>query len=319
MAVHAGEQQSPQLPNKRAPLFQNNRLLRQFGFVVVLLAVVIATASFLIMSGATPIEPTPDVWTFIWIANAVLIVLVVALVLTEIAMLVQSRLQKQAGARLQTRIVAMFAIVAAGPAFIVAVVATLALNQGLDQWFSDRTRSMVESSRLVARSYMIEHAEVLRDDTIWIAEELEAARDTYATDRDRFQRILTAVATTRSLPFTSLVNSSGEIVWRAQINAQGAIPRVPNEVLQAAGEGTPTLIAPGSGVSRIGAVVKLRGYDDLYLFIARPVDPEVLEYVRLTDENISEYRLYDTNRLVFQITFTLMYLGVAFVFLLAAL
>ncbi|MEQ8444766.1 MAG: PAS domain-containing sensor histidine kinase [Pelagibacterium sp.] len=319
MAVSAGNRQISHSGDKSAPLFNDNRLLRQVGFVVVLISVVVATGSFLIMSGATDIEPGPDVWTWIWIANAILITLVVALVLTELVMLVQTRIRKQEGARLQVRIVVMFAIVAAGPAFIVAVVATLSLNQGLDQWFSERMRSMVESSRLVARSYMLEHAQVLRDDTIWVASELEASRDSFTNDSPRFQRILTALATTRSLPFTSLVNQSGETVMRAQINIPGAIPRVPDEVLQAAGEGAPTLIAPGASSSLVGAVVKLRGYDDLFLFVARPVDAEVLEYVRLTDENITDYRLYDSSRLVFQITFALMYVGVAFVFLLAAL
>ncbi len=305
-------------PPSQRPLFQDNRLIRTIGFVVVFISVVVASGSFLIMSGATQIDPSPDVWTWIWIANAVLILLVIALVLTEVAMLVQARLRKQVGARLQMRIVGLIAAVAAAPAFIVAVVATIALNQGLDQWFSERTRSMVESSRLVARSYMLEHAQVLRGDIIWIAEELEAARDTYMTDPGRFQRVLTALATTRSLPLTSLVNSTGETVLRAQINVQGALPRIPEGVLASTIEGTPTQISPGA-TNLVGAVVKLRGYTDLYLFVARPVDPEVLEYVRLTDENITEYRLYDSNRLVFQITFTLMYVGVAFVFLLAAL
>lgn len=305
-------------PPSERPLFQSNRLIRTIGFFVVLVSVVVASASFLVMSGATQIEPSPTVWTWIWIANAVLILLVIALVLTELVMLVQGRVRKQAGARLQTRIVGLIAVIAAGPAFIVAVVATIALNQGLDQWFSERTRSMVESSRLVARSYMLEHAHVLRGDIIWIAEELEASRETYVTDPTRFQRILTALATTRSLPFTSLVNAAGETVMRAQINVQGPLPRVPDGVLPSTGEGTPTLISPGTS-NLVGAVVKLRGYTDLFLFVARPVDPEVLEYVRLTDENITEYRLYDSNRLVFQITFTLMYVGVAFVFLLAAL
>nr|WP_321307460.1 hypothetical protein [uncultured Sphaerochaeta sp.] len=75
----------------------------------------------------------------------------------------------------------------------------------------------------------------------------------------------------------------------------------------------PTLIAPGS-TNFVGSVVKLKGYDDTYLFVARPVDPEVLEYMRLADQTITEYRQYASNRLVFQITFALMYFGVAFVF-----
>lgn len=295
-----------------------NRLIRYLGFIVVLASVLVASASFLVLTGATNIEPAPEVWTAIWIVNGVLVLLVVALVLTEITLLAQARMRKQAGARLQARMVTMFAIVAAVPAFIVAVVATIALNQGLDQWFSERTRTMVESSRLVARSYMLEHSQVLRDDIIWVATELEAARETFETDRDRYQRILTALAVTRSLPFTSLISRDTDTLMRAQINVPGAPPKMTLSIMSDVGEGVPTLISPGSA-NLVGAVVQLRGYNDTFLFVARPVNPEVLEYMRLTDENITEYRQYASNRLVFQITFTIMYVGFALVLLLAAL
>ena len=247
-----------------------------------------------------------------------LVLLVLALVVTEAALLIQGRLRRQAGAGLQVRMVAMFAFAAAVPAAIVAVVAAVALNQGLDQWFSERNRVMVESSRLVARSYMLEHAQTLRDDVIWVAGELERARGTYETDQSTFQRILTALATTRSLPFTSLINRDGDTLMRAQINAAGTPPSPPAGVTEGVGEGAPTEISPGR-TNLVGSVVKLRGYDDVFLFVARSVNPEVLEFTRLTDDNVSEYRQYAINRLVFQITFTITYLGLAVVLLLAAL
>jgi len=304
----------------RAPLFnmRNNRPLRVLGFVVVVASVLMSSISFLILSGTTNIEPSTTVWTVIWIVTGVLVLLVIALVVTEAALLIQARMRKQAGAGMQIRMVTMFALVAAIPAAIVAVVATIALNQGLDQWFSERTRAMVESSRLVARSYMLEHAQVLRDDIIWTATELEQAKSSYDSDPERFQRILTALAVTRSLPFTSLVNSQGETLARAQIAVQGAYPKLPDGITVGLVEGIPAAIAPGR-VNLVGSVIKLRGYDDTFLFVARPVEAEVLEYMRLTDENITEYRQYASNRLVFQITFTIMYVGLAVVLLLAAL
>ncbi len=296
----------------------HNRPLRVLGFVVVLASVLMSSISFLILSGTTNIEPSTTVWTVIWIVTGVLVLLVIALVVTEAVLLFQARMQRQAGAGMQIRMVTMFALVAAIPAAIVAVVATIALNQGLDQWFSERTRAMVESSRLVARSYMLEHAQVLRDDIIWVAEELEQARATFDEDRDRFERILTALAVTRSLPFTSLVDAQGETLMRAQIAVQGAYPQLPAGITEGLVEGIPAAIAPGR-INLVGSVIKLRGYDDTFLFVARPVEAEVLEYMQLTDENISEYREYASNRLVFQITFTIMYVGLAVVLLLAAL
>lgn len=309
---------APAVP--RSPLFRGGgkQAIRTLGLAIVLLSVFVSSGSFLIMTGATDIEPTPEVWTVIWIVNGLLVLMVIALVLTEAMLLFQARMRGEAGAGLQIRMVTMFAAVAAIPAAIVAVVATISLNQGLDQWFSERTRTMVESSRLVARSYMLEHAQVLRDDIIWVANELEQARGTFETDREKYQRILTALAVTRSLPFTSLISADGDTLMRAQINAQGTVPRVPDGLTSGVEEGAPTLIAPGR-TNLVGAVVKLRGYSDTYLFVARPVDPEVLEFMRLTDDNITEYREYASNRLVFQITFTIMYVGLALVLLLAAL
>ncbi|ODT25197.1 MAG: hypothetical protein ABS35_12090 [Kaistia sp. SCN 65-12] len=307
-------------PARTRPLLfgdTGRKAIRTIGLIIVLLSVFVSSGSFLIMTGATDIEPTPEVWTIIWVINGLLVVSVVALVLTEATLLVQARVQGQAGAGLQVRMVAMFATVAAVPALLVAVVAMISLNQGLDQWFSERTRTMVESSRLVARSYLLEHSQVLRDDIIWVANELEQARGTFETDRTKFQRILTALAVTRSLPFTSLISADGDTLMKAQINAPGTAPRVPAGLTQGVVEGTPTEIGPGR-TNLVGSVVKLRGYDNTYLFVARPVDPEVLEFTRLTDANITEYRNYESNRLVFQITFTLMYIGMALVLLLAA-
>jgi two-component system nitrogen regulation sensor histidine kinase NtrY len=306
-------------PRTRPVMFGDTgrKVIRTIGLIVVLLSVFVSSGSFLIMTGASDIEPTPEVWTIIWIVNGLLVLSVVALVLTEATLLVQSRLQGQPGAALQIRMVAMFATIAAVPALLVAVVAMISLNQGLDQWFSERTRTMVESSRLVARSYLLEHSQVLRDDIIWVANELEQARGTFETDRERYQRILTALAVTRSLPFTSLISADGDILMRAQINAPGTAPRVPEGLTEGVVEGRPTEIAPGR-TNLVGSVVKLRGYDNTFLFVARPVDPEVLEFTRLTDQNITEYRNYESNRLVFQITFTLMYVGLALVLLLAA-
>lgn len=297
---------------------QSNQPLRILGFVIVIASVLMSLLSFLILSGATKIEASPTIWTVIWIVTGFLVLLVIALVVTEAALLIQARIRRQPGSGMQIRMVAMFAIVAAVPAAIVAVVATIALNQGLDQWFSERTRAMVESSRLVARSYMLEHAQVLRDDIIWVASELEQAKGTYDQDPRRFQSILTALAVTRSLPFTSLVDPDGHTLMRANINTQGAYPKLPQGITQGVVEGVPSQIAPGS-TQLVGSIVKLRGYDNTYLFVARPVDPEVLAYMSLTDQNITEYREYASNRLVFQITFTIMYVGLAVVLLLAAL
>ncbi len=313
--------------DKKEQLEQNNiasikpssstKLMRYFGVIVILSSIILLVGLYLILPRGSDIELSPRIWTIIWIIGAVLVLLIIALILTEIILLIRARRQKQAGSKLQSRIVAMFAAVAAVPAIIVAIVAAIVLDKGLDQWFSERTRAMVESSRLVAEAYLLEHAQVLRDDIIWVASELEKARDVFDSDKDKFQKILTALATTRSLPFTSLVSGDGNVLMRAKISVPGTPPTLPEGIIEEVEKNIPTLIAPGS-INLVGGVMMLNNYDDIYLFVARPVDAKVLEYMKLTDQNITEYRQYDSSRLVFQVTFTIIYIGVALIILLAA-
>lgn len=295
-----------------------NRALRVFGVVLVLASVVSAVISFLILTGATSIEPEPSVWAIIWLVNAVLVVLVIALLITEGFLLIRARISKQAGSGLHVRLVGMFAVAAAVPAFIVALIATFALNQGLDHWFSERSRAMVESSNQVAQSYLQEHANVLRNDIIGISGELERVSDVFNENRENYVRILTTLAQVRSLPYVFILNSDLEIIERAQINAAGTPPQLPDDLLVGVDENTIELVRPGQKFSFVGGVIKLDNYPDHFLFVARGVEAEVLEYMRLTEQNVNEYREYESNRLVFQITFAIMYIGLAIVVLLAA-
>ncbi len=247
-----------------------------------------------------------------------LVILVVALLITEGFLLVRARISKQAGSGLHVRLVGMFALAAAVPAFIVALIATFALNQGLDHWFSERSRAMVESSNQVAQSYLQEHANVLRNDIIGISGELERVSDVFTENRENYVRILTTLAQVRSLPYVFIVNGDLEIIERAQINAAGTPPQLPKNLLVGVDENTIELVRPGQKFSFVGGVIKLDKYPDHYLFVARGVEAEVLEYMRLTEQNVNEYREYESNRLVFQITFAIMYIGLAIVVLLAA-
>ena len=74
---------------------RNNRSLRILGFVVVFASVLMSSISFLILSGTTNIEPSTTVWTVIWIVTGILVLLMIALVVTEALLLIQGRMQRQ--------------------------------------------------------------------------------------------------------------------------------------------------------------------------------------------------------------------------------
>ncbi len=72
----------------------------------------------------------------------------------------QARRRGRAAARLHVRIVALFSVIAAVPAILVAVVASVTLDRGLDRLFSQQTQSLIENSLIVAEAYVREHVQI---------------------------------------------------------------------------------------------------------------------------------------------------------------
>ena len=67
------------------------------------------------------------------------------------------------------RIVGLFSIIAAAPAILVAIVASVTLDRGLDRLFSTRTRAAIENSLIVAEAYLRDHAQIVRSDIMVMA------------------------------------------------------------------------------------------------------------------------------------------------------
>ena len=163
---------------------EGRKLLALPGLLVVITSLVTAAVSFSILMGVTPISPTQKITSGLAFANAGLIVLLLLFIAREIDRIIRARQHGRAAARLHVRIVALFSLVAAVPAIVVAIVASVTLNVGLDRWFAIRTKDIVNSSISIARSYVEENARNLQGTTLSMAANLDSARTLYSLDRN---------------------------------------------------------------------------------------------------------------------------------------
>ncbi|MGL4405881.1 MAG: PAS domain-containing sensor histidine kinase, partial [Notoacmeibacter sp.] len=153
------------------------------GIFMVLLALVTAAISFAILLGVTPIRPSNTTTTVLIAVNSLFISVLFALVVYEIIRVISARRTRRAASRLHVRIIGLFSMVAAIPAIVVAIVASITLNQGLDRWFEERTRSIVDSSFRVAEAYVAETARNLQGTTISLGFVLDEASSLYNLDK----------------------------------------------------------------------------------------------------------------------------------------
>src|SRR6185437_16560037 len=55
------------------------------------------------------------------------------------------------------------------------------------------------------------------------------------------------------------------------------------------------------------AVIRLRGYTDTFLYLARPVDPHVVSLLKQTQAGAADYAAVEARRLGIQVSFALMF------------
>jgi two-component system, NtrC family, nitrogen regulation sensor histidine kinase NtrY len=290
---------------------------RLVGACAVGVALLSATATFLVLAGLTPIAPVHEVVVELLLGNVVTGLLLLAIIGREVWKVVQARRRGRAGSRLHVQIVGLFAVIAAVPTVLVSVVASTTLDRGLDRFFSTRTRAMIEQSMIVANAYVSEHAEAIRGDLLAMAFDLGRAKSIFDSDRDQFQKIISAQAAGRNLSAAILLKSDGSAVDKAAVTVDKKVVLPTPDLLAEVNETEPRVaLIPED--NHLAAVVKLRGYDDMYLYGARILDPRVVAQLRATQESVGEFANLEARRLGIQIAFGLMFAIIALIVLLSS-
>ncbi len=297
---------------------EGRRLLALPGIITVVLALVTASISFAILIGITPITPDRNVTIALVIVNVALIVFLILLICREIFRIVSARRSGKAASRLHVRIVALFSLIAAVPAIVVAIVASVTLNLGLDRWFDTNTRDIVSSSQSLADSYLRDTALNLQSTSFSMLQELDAQRTLYSLDRGGFIRYMTLQAGGRGLLGAFLVRKDGTVIVKSETGVETRLPPPTEDALQTASDGKPVIIPPGD-LNFVGAVIKMREIPDLYLYTVRAIDQQILDAMRLMKANTERYQEMDATRIPTQIAFALLYFGLTLIVLLSAI
>lgn len=307
-----------EMPSPEPGSGDGRRLLALPGIVAIIGALLTAAISFAVLLGLTPFDPNYTITLALIGLNAGFILLLIGLIGREVHRIFMARRRGKAASRLHVRIVTMFSMVAAIPAILVAIIASVTLDLGLDRWFELRTKVIINSSLSIAEAYVIENARNLQDATLSTAYVLDANRSLFALDRTGFRTLLSRQAVNRQLDHAALIRADGSAIMQAETFADFDMPAPPLETVATAADGMPVLIEPRVR-NIVGAIVKLREFDDTYLYTIRTVDPEVIRARQIVRANTDEYRSLEVNRVTTQVAFALTYLGVTLIIVLSAI
>ncbi|MEO0668094.1 MAG: PAS domain-containing sensor histidine kinase [Pseudomonadota bacterium] len=283
---------------------------------IVLLGPLLALATFLVLGpfdqGASALS-----LRLVLLADLVYVLVVAALVLSQVARLVAARRAKSAGSRLHLRLTGAFALLALIPTVTVAVFAGLTVNIGLEGWFSDRVSRVVGNSLAAAEAYKEEQREDLAADARALARYIDTVRGAQVVaDRE----VLTEgqLQVQRGLREAYIIDGTGDIRARGDRSYLFDYEEPGEEDFDAALD-LGIQILEDWPQNEFRALVPLASYVNRFLYVSRDVDGEILSLLDETQETVRLYQQLESERGQVLFQFGLLYLGFAVILILAAI
>jgi two-component system, NtrC family, nitrogen regulation sensor histidine kinase NtrY len=286
-----------------------------FALATLLTAISVTLGSSPTLSGA--LGPASPVVLTLLVIGFVLILTLAALLSWRLFRLVSAQ-SSDAGARLHLRFVTLFALAAVAPAVIVALFFGVLVTRGVDNWFSARVQSVVENSRIVARSYIDEQQDYVGRRVAVMAENLNQAAPSLADSPVAYGRYLRDLVAESGFSAAYVLDRDGRILARAEPSV-GAAPFLvpPLSTFKVADEGDVSMGAFESA-DLFRALYRLKGYPDAYLYVVRPLDHGIFRHLRETEASLAAYKLAKAHRSRIQAAFALSYLETVLLVLVGA-
>jgi two-component system nitrogen regulation sensor histidine kinase NtrY len=291
------------------------RALTPFAIGLALLATFF---TFVVLTGRTPIEPTHEVVISFLMINGVMILVLVAIIARAVWQVVQACRRGRAAERFHVQIAGLFSILVVLPAALMAMVAYATLHRDLDRLYFGPTREVVQNSRIVANAYLLQQGQLIRSDVLGMANDIAHARALFDQDRESFHDLLATNAASRNLRGAMLIDKDRNIIETAQTSIQPLFTTPAAEFLSSVHESEPE-IAVFSDANYIAALIRLRAFNDTFLYVARLLDPRVLAQVKQTDASIAEFARAEARRFSIQVAFAVIGLTILMVSVLIGL
>ena len=136
-------------------------------------------------------------------------------------------------------------------------------------------------------------------------------------DPQRLEQVVSAQAALRGLTEAMVFDRTGHVLARSSLSFTLGFQPIPDGVMRVADEGDVAIMTNDSD-DRVRALVRLDQFGPVYLYVGRYIEPRVLSYMEETQRAVAQYQRTESQRSGFQITFALIFLMVAMLFLVAA-
>ena len=194
--------------------------------------------------------------------------------------------------QLHTRLVALFSVIAAVPTVIVAIFASLLLQSGLEFWFSDRARGMLENTVELAQAAYTSEVNRVGAEAVTMTADLYKYMGNPPLQNPRFDEYLAYQTYQRGLNEAAIISLSptGQMTVSRGVNYYDGLidpSRVAQALAQLRGQ---TEAAEVVTTGRIAVITPVSRTDRTYLFVAKQVSEDFRDQIERANGVLTDYR-----------------------------
>lgn len=273
---------------------RRTNLIPWIEFGTFTLAVIVAVVSYWVVAGQPSTERllSPPLVALLLVANLVPGIALLVLLGRRVAKKRAQRSLVGGGGRLHVRLVATFSLIAAVPMLLVVIFASLLFQYGVEFWFSDRARGMLENAAIVAQEFNEEYRTRVLNNTVAMASDIVNYLDEAPIDTPLFQQGFAGQVYQRELSEAAIIVISQGVGEQtlAMVDPydRGDTLRISPEMLRRLRKGETSLVTDSG--DRIEAVTRLGVKEEAYLWAARVVDPKMLAQSERAQTVSTDYR-----------------------------
>ncbi len=240
-------------------------------------------------------------------ADLFLLLIFFTLIIRETYKILKERKSKKLGSETSSRYFIFFTTTTLLPSILIAILSLVLFNVGLQKYFDDKIKSVVNNSAEVAKNYVDQARNSVETDISLVVLDINRNTELYYTNPNQFLKVLITQRFLRKLDEVHLLDSSGNIIMSNVIDPSINFVPPPEEAFNMVLNGRPVRITDPN-TNRTSALIKLENFIDTYLYIVKFLDPQVIQYLQQTNEAVSFYFTVQDSKTGIKITFAFIYL-----------
>ena len=280
--------------------------------LVLAIALAIAVATYFVLTGGASDTRviSPPLVALLLVANLVSGTTLMMLIGRRIAR--RRAVQSQIGGngQLHVQLVALFSLVAAVPLVLVNIFASLLFQYGVEFWYSDRARGMLENSTALLQINYYQELDRIAAEATAMRVDLAGYFREYPINSETFAKALVFQLKQRNMSEMAIF-VKGDPVPIAFVNPyERRLDRVVTPgMIRKIDSGTPSVVIQAK--DRAALLMPLKYGKGAYLYVARVFDPGVVEQWKRGEKLVADYRDMQSRSRALQLRFNSALLGIS--------